>query len=50
MLTIGNPLFKVAGTKLLNFNKITQKLHGPMGYSIKQIYSLYSDTPSGLLN
>ena len=42
-------LLRVADAKLLNFYKIIQKMHDPMGYSISHIYSSYSDISSGLL-
>ena len=43
------PLFSVPDGKLLNFDKIIQKMHSSMGHSIKQIYSSYNDNFSGLL-
>ena len=43
------PLSRVADAKLLNLDKIIQKLHDSMGYSIKQLYSSYSYISSGLL-
>ena len=41
------PMFSVADTKLMNFDKIIQKLHGSMGHAIKKIYTSYNDISSG---